>query len=613
MKIIRVRSIFIILMLLLSTFAIISVSGETDKPEEKPIMVVKGTISVAETDKVIQKAWVYIHNDAFELEIHTNEHGFYSAELPPGWYVIKVGAEGYYEQKAEIKGETDVEIIQDFYLKPIKVEPSDEGLVLCGIVTDERENPIAWAVVGIERIIDEGETDDRAYHTRTETNEEGYYKFTELKEGWYFIYAEAEEYHEYFNEIKIPFEELESTDKENMYKHHIILERFREDEGRCTALHGHVFDACTDRPLPGASVILTRGAFQPLDWEAIKDPCPPEDPERPPEPPKERPDEPKNDEGNDKEERPEKEGTRCGDDCERKKDKDCGCRPKEPEVEEFFMWRIKTNDDGFYEFPCLMPGHYNLWGIAEGYITFYNEYDIHGEGFNVNIYLRPMLFEKPPERKPNALIKGHVFDEETQEPLAGVKVIVLEPEKAFQPDLLDEKPKDEDPTVKERPKEEPEGKRGEGCGDCEKDRKYEDKDKPIEPDYQFPYTTTTDRNGYFELKIPSGANVLVVMAEGYYKYVEKFVIEPEGELTVRVPMEVMGEEGKRLLNEGELDGEESSEADTKGSSWLPSGPEATGAILNSILAGLLVVLVILSMFVFRKYKRKPVTKIKKTK
>ncbi len=628
-SVIRFRSVFIILMLLFSTFAIVSVSGQTDKTEEKPIMTVKGTVSVAETDKVIQKAWVYIHNDDFELETHTDENGFYSAKLTPGWYVIKVGAEGFHEQKAEIKGEADAEIIQDFFLKPIiDHEPSDEGLTLCGIVTDERENPIAWAVVGIERMLDEEETDDWAYHARTETDEDGYYEFTGLKEGWYFVNAEAEGYHEYFDEIKLPFEDHEETDteREQVNKLHIILERFRDDGFHFTALHGQVFDACTDRPLAGARVIITRGAFQPCDLEAIKGPCPPGDPEWPDKPPQEKPDDYDDKKDYEDKDEPERERTRCGDDCdedrERDRERDEDCRPKDREVEEFFMWSINSNDDGFYEFSGLMPGHYNLWVIAKGYITFYNEYDIHDEGMNVNVYLRPMLFDKPLMKKPNALIKGHVFDEETEEPLAGVKVVVLDPSEAFKPELLDEKPLEKDPEYQDRPVEKPEeGRktRGEGCGDCGNEREDVTKErpelekKPIEPDRLPGFTTTTDREGYFELKVPDGAHVLVVIAPGYYRGIQKFVIEPEEVLTVRVPMKFMDESGTRPGNEGELAGDESSEADAKSSSWIPTGAEATGAMLNAVLAGLLVVLVILSMFVFRKYKRKPVIKIKKVK
>lgn len=701
----RLRSVFIIVMLLLSTFAIVSVSGQSDKNEEKPQMTVKGTVSVAGTDKVIQKAWVYIHNDGFELETHTNEKGFYSAELPPGGYVIKVGAEGYHEQKQEIKGEADAEIVKDFYLEPIsekeygsvggevtdavtgevikgaiialhheewdghktesgehgyyefleipvggykisaeaagyyefsselKVpegemtkfdiqlkpkddeDPPEDGLTLCGMVTDEFEHPIAWAVVGIERILEgeDGEkTDELAYHSKTETDEDGYYKFEGLKEGWYFIYAEAEGYYEYHNEIKLPFDhENIDSERDHVNKLHIILEWIQKDEGHWTALYGQVFDACTDKPLAGACVIITRGAFQPCDWEALLGPCPPGDPEKPLEPLKERPDENKDKDDNEDDKEPERERTRCGDDCDKKRERerDEDCRPKDPEVEEFFLWSIKTNDDGFYEFPGLMPGHYNMWVIAKGYISFYNEYDIHDDGLNVNVYLRPMWLEKPLERKPNALIKGYVFDEESQEPLAGIKVMVLEPHEVYQRELLDEMPPKEDPDYQERPVEKPE----EGTktrGETETDRDVEkERPEPVKKapksDWS-PYATTTDREGYFELKIPSGVHVLLVVAPEYYKAIQKFVIDPEEELTVRVPMEIMGEDGTRPGNEGELAGDESSEADSKSSSWIPTGAEATGAMLNAVLAGLLVVLVILSMFVFRKYRRKPV-------
>jgi hypothetical protein len=250
-----------------------------------------------------------------------------------------------------------------------------------------------------------------------------------------------------------------------------------------------------------------------------------------------------------------------------------------------------------------MPGHYNLWVIAKGYITFYNEYDIFDFELNVNVYLRPVLEEKLTQGKPNALIKGHVFDEETQEPIAGAKVLIVRPERAFQPELLDEKP-----AGSEKLKEKTEGTRGEDC-ECEKEERLEKLEK--EPVGEF--YTTTDRNGYFELKVPSGVHALVVISPEYYKAVEKFVIEPEEEVTVRVPMTPLEETGVRPLEKVELDGEESSETDSKGSGWIPTGAEGTGAMLNAILAGLLVVMVILSMFVFRKYKRKPISSKQKAK
>jgi hypothetical protein len=218
-----------------------------------------------------------------------------------------------------------------------------------------------------------------------------------------------------------------------------------------------------------------------------------------------------------------------------------------------------------------------------------------------------MLLEKPPERKPNALIKGHVFDDDTQEPIAGAKVMILRPKEVFQPELLDEMP-----AKPEQPVEKSKGTRAE-------DREAEEENQPellekTPEKHQSEFSTTTDRNGYFELKIPDGAHVLVVASPGYYKAVRKFVIDPEEELTVRVPMELWDEDSQRpgSEDEGKLK-DESSETDSKGSSWLPTGAEGATAMLNAILAGLLVVLVILSLFVFRKYKRKTVSGKRKAK
>jgi hypothetical protein len=203
--------------------------------------------------------------------------------------------------------------------------------------------------------------------------------------------------------------------------------------------------------------------------------------------------------------------------------------------------------------------------------------------------------------------------------------MVLPPEKVFQPELLDEK-LDDSEEKPERPVERPDepGTRGEGedCG-CDDKGKEGTKDpikKPGEYERKSPYTTKTDEDGYFELKIPDGAHVLVVTARGYYKYIHKFKIDKGEELTVRVPMEPWDEDGPTRPcdpdAQGERDGklgEESSETDTKSSSSVPTGAEATGAMLNTILAGLLVIMLILSLFVFRKYRRKPINGKKKAK
>jgi uncharacterized GH25 family protein len=312
----RLQSVFLVLIILLSSLAIVSVSGQTENnedPNNTHYFVIKGTVYHAGTDKVIANAWVKLFNDQNEFKALTDEHGFYSFEAPMGWYVINAGAEGYHEQKAEIGGEHEV-IIKDFYLEPlevphksmlvgevfngvtneaiggaiivlshgdawrkethshengyfefegipvgvfvvyakaegymdfehkveipegetvklpIKMMPLEEheGLVLCGIVMNVLGLPIPRAIVVIEALLENDErpeNEEWGYRDKTVTDEHGNYKFEGLRPGWYFIRAEAEGYHEYHEELLLPFErDVNNDHRENVFKHNIMLE-----------------------------------------------------------------------------------------------------------------------------------------------------------------------------------------------------------------------------------------------------------------------------------------------------------------------------------------------------------------------------------------------------
>ncbi len=726
MRRMRLQSVFLVLIMILSSLAIVSVSGQNDNNSSTTEnMIIKGTVSHAGTDKVIPRAWVTLRNDLNEFKTFTNEEGFYSFEVPMGWYVIAAGAEGYHEQKAEIGGEHEL-IIKDFYLEPLEVPHKSmlvgevfngvtneaiggamivlmhgdtwrektvshengyyefegiptgvfvihakaegymefenkieipagetvkfpiklmpikehEGLVLCGMVTNVLRLPIPGAIVSLEAILENDErpdSEDWGYHARTVTDEHGYYKFGDLKPGWYFIHAEAEGYHEYNEELKLPFwEENNNVDRENVFKHNIMLEFLHHDRPR-PRLSGQVFDACTDKPIFNACVVITKGEPSPCCWEALKGPCPwehekpperpperppedpdrpperpPEDPDRPPERPPEDPDRPpeRPPEDPDEEDRP----TRCGgcDDCqddrerERERDERPDDRPERPEQNGFFMWCVYTDRMGHYEYPWLEPGHYNMWVSAPGYISYYNEFDLYEDPMNIDVYLRPMPLLKQPKREPNALLKGHVFDEVTQQPIAGAQVMVVDPQDVFQPELLKEKPLETKEDYKKLEK-----TRGDGD-------KSEYIDKPLESNERD--GIFTDRSGYFEVKIPSGAHILVVVARGYEKAVQRILIDEKEELTVRVPMEPMdgespsrpgaNEDGERL-RDGGTESSDPSNPKSSSSSSAASAAGAAGAALNWVLVALLTIVVVLSMIVFRKYQRKPM-KDKKT-
>ncbi len=601
-------SCFVILLMLLTGFVGMAAAAEdntdpSNNENSETAASIIGKVVNAEGEVLVgvQVVLMGVPNDdpqeipMFERE--TNERGIFDfGNLRRGLYTIEAWLEGYEGWFDEIKVPAEETVELKIILEKIE-EPEDDveepcwGVVFGGVFNALENEPIVGAFILIHNL----ETDREPI--KTETNEQGQFK-VRVPCGELVIVCEARGFY--------PFKEVYLVKPEAELEIKIMLrpcEVDDEKEYERPMLCGRIFDAKTDKPIFGW-VELSQGNPQLQVQKRPEDGNIEDDIDTDPDAEDQmmrkklelrEQEEQKQREKKDQDQPP----TRCGPGNE-------NCDGRQPL--DYRLWRIYTNDDGFYEYFHLPPGHYVMRAFAKGHVMYYNEINIEDEPMYIDVYLmRERAPPVPPQ--PMSFIGGRVVDASSREPVAGAIVCVVSPKML---ERLRENPESTDldfdidleninfdgemnieysdiPKTRSTDPDRP----GIPEGDPKNENRPEFKPELCKNQPQpLRFCTKTDENGLFRLKVQPGAYVLIIKARGYQPVGRRFTIEPFRKIDVKIPLQQAGEQEPIRDSNNKL-GEEQDEPESV--SAVGSSAAMGAAASTSILSGIFVVLLVIAM------------------
>ena len=625
----RVFCIFMVLIMVLSGFIAMAGSAQENDSNENEISgAIIGTV-LAGDGNPLEGVIVYLtkagestvtEEDPFRQK--TNENGYFEfADLSRGVYALEVDEAGFHRWSLEVKVPAGEKVEVKVVLKKIE-EPTKYGHVFGWVYNALEEEPIPGAFIEIfnER------SDERPITTKTDRK--GHFE-VRVPRGKYTLVANSEGFEPYKEQLVVKGgDEVELK---------ILLKPYVEQER--PSLCGHIFDAKTDKPIFGwvelsySDPKLKTSMPEPIkEFKERKDDREDEDCDS------DKNQERECKEREDKERKEEKENTRSnnndGKDPEPER-----CDKKLTEVQcekpvDFFLWRTYSNQEGFYEYFNVPPGHYEMRVFAKGHITYYNEINIGEEPLFIDVY----LLRAKSSQKPYSIISGHVFKARTNEPIAGAVVCVI-PTKMVRKVLQELKTQDLDlgnidldnidlssdleATYSDLPEDEPNLNLKNDDEVIREDRDYIDIPNPREEktpnsrssnerDKDCPepklrrqllrkFCTKTDECGNFKLKVLPGDYVLIVKARGYELFARKFEIKPYQKMVVKVSLKP---EDNQALDTDEGANTKNSEGSSTLDmlSGMPASSGATTSILSAVLSILIIIAVILGAALWQRKK-----------